>query len=182
MRQCGDCQLCCKLLPVRELDKAAGVRCEYQKFGKGCTVYRTRAMPACCGLWNCRWLVNDDCGELPRPDRAHYVLDIIPDYVTWVGEDGTRKHIQTAQVWCDPKYPDAWETDALLNWIERRAQDGIATTIRFNATDGIVVFAPPISSDGEWHKIHPRMHEKSHTLDDIANTLGPVTLTLGKRT
>jgi hypothetical protein len=35
-RQCGDCQLCCKLLPVPPLQKAAGVACRFQKFHKGC--------------------------------------------------------------------------------------------------------------------------------------------------
>jgi hypothetical protein len=34
-RQCGDCQLCCKLLPVPPLQKAAGVACRFQKFHKG---------------------------------------------------------------------------------------------------------------------------------------------------
>jgi hypothetical protein len=34
-RQCGDCQLCCKLLPVRTLGKAAGQRCKHQRHHKG---------------------------------------------------------------------------------------------------------------------------------------------------
>ena len=74
-RQCGDCQLCCKLLPVPPLEKKAGQRCQHQKFGKGCTVYHSRAgMPMECSIWNCRWLVNDDADELSRPDRVHYVI------------------------------------------------------------------------------------------------------------
>ena len=44
-RRCGDCQLCCKLLPVRELSKGASERCRHQRVGKGCTVYRQPGMP-----------------------------------------------------------------------------------------------------------------------------------------
>ena len=40
MRQCGDCQLCCKLLPVKSLAKLAGDRCSHQKHHKGCDVYK----------------------------------------------------------------------------------------------------------------------------------------------
>jgi len=98
-RQCGACTLCCKLLPVHDgvlingkrmqgnLDKPAGERCRYQRH-TGCTVYNTALMPACCKMWNCRWLGNDDTGDLSRPDRSHYVIDIMPDYVTVVDNAG----------------------------------------------------------------------------------------------
>src|SRR5262245_54343180 len=59
-RRCGDCTLCCKLLPVRELHKKGGERCQHQKAGKGCGVYNKPAMPPSCGLWSCRWLVQPD--------------------------------------------------------------------------------------------------------------------------
>ena len=46
-RTCGNRQLCCRLLPVRELAKGANVRCQHQKFGVGCAVYhRRRPFPA----------------------------------------------------------------------------------------------------------------------------------------
>lgn len=154
MRQCGDCQLCCRLLPVRPLDKKAGQRCRYQKFGKGCTVYRTKQMPPDCALWNCRWLVNDDAGELARPDRAHYVIDIMPDYVTLRdNETGEGQHIQVVQIWCDPKHPDAHRDPALRRWIERRAEQGIAAIIRFDNREALTIFAPPLTHDGQWHEI-----------------------------
>jgi hypothetical protein len=58
-RECGDCQLCCRLLQVPPLGKKAGQRCQYQKFGKGCAVYHTAKMPPECRLWNCRWISRD---------------------------------------------------------------------------------------------------------------------------
>src|SRR5262245_37028912 len=91
-RHCGECTLCCKLLPVHggplingirmpsDLDKPAGERCKYQRHGKGCTVYKSYKMPTCCRVWNCRWLVNDDTQDQSRPDRSHLVIDIVPDF------------------------------------------------------------------------------------------------------
>lgn len=66
-RICGDCQLCCKLMPVEEFDKPANCRCEHQRTGKGCAIYADR--PMSCALWNCRWLVDTECAGLPRPER-----------------------------------------------------------------------------------------------------------------
>lgn len=107
MRKCGDCQLCCKLLPVPPLKKGAGVVCQFQKFRKGCAVHHTARMPFECGVWNCRWLVNDDAAELSRPDRAHYVINLMPDFITITNGDGSKQNIQVDQIWVDPKYPDA---------------------------------------------------------------------------
>src|SRR2546423_255596 len=108
-RACGDCQLCCRLLPVKGiLNKPAGARCKHQKFGKGCMVYHRPGMPPECAIWNCRWLVNDDTADLPRPDRAHYVIDLIPDYVTLVNDEtGEKQNVEVVQVWIDPKHPAA---------------------------------------------------------------------------
>ena len=126
-RQCGDCQLCCKLLPVKTLAKGAGVRCGHQRAHKGCAVYRRPGMPAECALWVCRWLINDDAAVLRRPDRAHYVIDVVPDFVT-LQEDETGKvqHIQVVQVWVDPGFPDAHRDPALRAWLNRRGLHGVA--------------------------------------------------------
>ena len=61
-RNCGDCQLCCKLVPTKEINKPANTRCKHQKVGKGCGIYAQR--PFSCMVWNCRWLVNDDTADL----------------------------------------------------------------------------------------------------------------------
>jgi hypothetical protein len=175
-RQCGDCQLCCKLLPVPPLGKKANQRCKHQKFGKGCAVYHTREMPPECGLWNCRWLVNDDADELSRPDRSHYVIDLMPDFITIKqNDDGTTQNIQVVQVWVDPKHRDAHRDPALRRWLFRRAQDGIAALIRFDAREAIVVFAPPFDVNGQWHEIDSGMRSgPGHSLVEVEQALGPV--------
>jgi hypothetical protein len=173
MRECGDCQLCCKLLPVPPLGKPGGVRCKFQRHRKGCSVYHTPRMPPACGLWNCRWLVNNDCAELSRPDRAHYVLDIAPDYVTVRdGENGTPINIQVAQVWCDPDFPEAHRDPALRRWMFRRAQEGIATLVRFNSRDALTIFPPPFDNKGEWHEKRGGTAEREHSIADVEAALG----------
>jgi len=154
MRQCGDCQLCCRLLPVVPHDKKAGQKCEHQKFGKGCAIYLRARMPMECRMWNCRWLVNDDCADMPRPDRAHYVIDIMPDrLVLQDNATGVEHEIFVVQVWIDPKHPEVVHDKHLRAYMLRRAQaDGMATLIRFDSRQSLAVFPPPISSDGEWHE------------------------------
>jgi hypothetical protein len=173
-RQCGDCQKCCVLLPVPPLQKPAGQRCQFQKFHKGCAVYHTAKMPHDCGLWNCRWLVNDDADELSRPDRSHYVIDVMPDFVTLQDNaTGALQNIQVVQIWIDPKYPDAHRDPALRRWLFRRAQKGIAAIVRFNAKDALTLFAPPFDKDGEWHEITSGVSTgRTHTLNEVVQALG----------
>jgi len=172
-RQCGDCQLCCRLLPVRPLDKGANETCKFQKFHKGCTVHHTRAMPPECGLWNCRWLINDDAADLSRPDRAHLVIDLMPDFIRAVPNDGgPAQNVEVVQIWIDPKYPDAHRDPALRAWIFRRAQDGIAALIRFDARRALTLIAPPLHADGAWVEIEGQSREQTHSLAEIAKALG----------
>ncbi|HEV8466043.1 MAG TPA: hypothetical protein VGQ63_13705 [Pseudolabrys sp.] len=141
MRHCGGCTLCCKLLPVTDLDKVAGERCRHQRTGKGCAVYNiVGKMPPCCHFWNCRWLVNDDTADLSRPDRAHYVIDLLPDYVTVIdNETGEKTNVEVIQIWCDPKYPDAHRDPALRRYLERRAAEGKMALVRYNQKDAFTI-------------------------------------------
>lgn len=174
-RQCGDCQLCCKLLPVPPLAKKAGERCRYQRHHKGCAVHAklSRVSPSC-ALWNCRWLVNDDTADLRRPDRSHYVIDIMPDYVTLANNaTGERNPVQVVQIWVDPDYPDAHRDPALRAYLERRAKEGIAAIVRRNNNkSGLVIFAPELSVDCQWHEVESNFREEPHTLEQVAAALG----------
>jgi hypothetical protein len=174
-RQCGDCQLCCKLVPVPPLRKRAGQKCQHQKFGKGCALYHSATMPIECRMWNCRWLVNDDTDDLSRPDRSHYVIDVMPDFITWRNDQtGETQNVQVAQIWVDPKHPEAHRDPALRRWMVRRAEEGIAALIRFNEREAFVIFAPPFDVNGQWHEIKSGMSTgPTHTLTEIVQALGP---------
>jgi hypothetical protein len=137
------------LLPVPPLGKKAGQKCEHQKFGKGCTVYHTRAMPPECGLWNCRWLVNDDTDDLSRPDRSHYVIDIMPDHITLQDNETGQCHVrQVVQIWIDPRYPDAHRDPALRAYLLRRGEDGIAALVRYDNRRAVTLIPPNMIGEG----------------------------------
>jgi len=151
-RHCGACTLCCKLLPVRELEKDANTRCRHQSH-KGCRVYRTPAMPASCHLWSCRWLVADDTEDMLRPDRAGYVIDIMPDLLRLENnETGEVQEIEVVQVWVEPG-ADPLHDKRLRRYAERQAKRGAALLLRRGWGPATVVFAPALASDGEWHVI-----------------------------
>lgn len=178
MRQCGDCTLCCKLLAVPPLGKLAGQRCKYQRH-TGCKVYRTHTMPPECSIWNCRWLVNDDTADLSRPDRSHYVIDIMPDFITASNNDtGEQFKIQVVQVWVDPRYPEAHRDPALRAYLERRAHEGIAALIRYDASNAFPLFAPPMTG-GLWVEERQRgvSEGRSHSFAEIQRALGPAKIT-----
>ncbi|MEJ6847523.1 hypothetical protein V3589_15045 [Sinorhizobium fredii] len=156
-RKCGDCSLCCKLLPVRELDKRGGSRCRFQRHGKGCTVYHRadKGFPLSCGLWSCVWLSDpEDAGAMKRPDHARYVVDPMPDFIMIQPDDSSEKiRINVVQVWLDPAYPEAHRDPGLRAYLDMRGKrDGFAALIRLNETDAWVLLPPSMTPDRQWHE------------------------------
>jgi hypothetical protein len=165
-RECGQCQLCCTLLPTREVPSLAGERCRHQRFRKGCAIYAKRPLP--CRFWSCRWLIADDTADLPRPDRAGYVIDIMPDFITLQDHaSGTSRRMEVVQVWVDPRRPDAHRDPALRAYLERRAAEGKAALIRFDSERGMVLFAPSLNSTGQWLEHHSSMRETEHSAREV---------------
>lgn len=173
-RTCGECTLCCKLMPVPELkDKVAGERCPHQRAHKGCSIYPKR--PLSCKVWSCAWLSWEDAGNLSRPDRAHYVIDIMPDFVTVRDDfspDRTEHKIPVIQVWLDPKYPDAHRDPALRALInERSKKDGCAAIIRIGSEEAFVIFPPVLAQDGQWHEQRSGMKVDQHSFAEIMSAI-----------
>jgi hypothetical protein len=164
-RTCGDCTLCCKLVPVHDgviingkqsvgfLDKPAGQRCPHQSHSKGCKLYHSRKMPVCCRQWSCRWLTGNDTADLSRPDRSHLVIDLLPDFITLRNNETGEDHaVEVVQVWCDPKFPDAHRDPQFRAYVERQAAEGKMTLVRFNSHDAVTLVAPVLAADGQWHE------------------------------
>lgn len=168
-RKCGNCTLCCKLLPQAELQKDAGQRCQHQRH-TGCRIYPKR--PPSCRLWSCMWLVGDGTEAMSRPDASHYVVDVLPDYVTAVSESGQRENIGVLQVWVDPRHPDAHRDPALRAFLDRYgAEKGMAAIIRYGSSEGFTLF-PPSLTGGRWIEHRGGIAEHEHSADEKLKVLG----------
>lgn len=173
-RVCGDCTLCCTLLPVEPLKKKAGERCINQR-GLGCKIHDKEGFPTECRLWNCRWLVDRTTTKLLRPDISHYVIDIVPDFVR-AADDRTPGHevkVPVIQVWIDPRYPDAHMDPNLREWL-RQHEPECLMLVRYNDVEAKCMIPPHMSDTGDWEEIGgPRMRSeaRTHTGEEIAAVL-----------
>jgi hypothetical protein len=169
-RHCGDCQLCCRLLPTKEIGKRANTKCAHQ-CRKGCAIYSKR--PISCRAWSCQWLLGFDVGQ--RPDRSHLVIDPVPDYVDVVDNaTGARKPLAVVQVWIDPAYPDAHRDPAFRRWLDQRRSPAL---IRYGSEQGFVLAPPSANANGVWYE-SPRKpfelaeHSLWQTLEEVGDQLG----------
>jgi hypothetical protein len=167
-RRCGDCQLCCRLLPTDEIAKPALERCPHQKHGVGCAIYAKR--PMSCQLWSCRWLVDDSTRDLPRPDRSHYVIDLIPDFITMTEEDGSSPvHIEVVQVWVDPAHRLAHRAPSFRRWLDQLGKPAI---IRYSNRDGFVLIPASMTGGKGFIEKESKPGGREHTLEEKAAALG----------
>jgi hypothetical protein len=166
-RECGDCQLCCKLLPTSEINKPANTRCPHQSNACGCKIYPRR--PMSCALWNCRWLVDDDTGDLPRPDRAHYVIDMMPDFVVATAPGHEPVNVGVIQVWVDPAHRDAHRAPAFRRFLERQ---GVPAVIRYGSREGFTLIPPSMTGGRGWIEHHSESMRRETTLAEKAAALG----------
>lgn len=171
-RKCGECTMCCSLLPVVSLSKGAGERCKHQR-GLGCNIHHKEGFPGECGLWNCRWLVDDTTGALQRPDRSHYVIDIVPDFITAKANDGREQQAAVIQVWVDPRFPDAHRDPAFRQWLTAN-EPRCAAIIRFNERDAVILIPPHMSSTGDWEEVggdRSIIENRTHSGEETAGVL-----------
>jgi hypothetical protein len=152
------------------VDNDAGERCQHQRHGKGCAIYARR--PNACRLWNCAWLGGDFEGR--RPDHAHYVVDILPDYVTQRDPDtGRETHCPVVQVWVDPMHPDAHRDPALRAYLQRRGErEGMVAIIRYNSRDGFVLVPPSMSQGRGWLEKGGEIVDRGYDFADVAHKVG----------
>ena len=161
-RRCGDCQLCCKLIPVEEFGKRANERCRHQRAGKGCAIYAQR--PFSCALWNCRWLVDSDALDLPRPDRAHYRFRH-PDRRRERPADQHSRHPSLGR----SRLSESHRAPSFRAWLDRQSRCAL---IRYGSSDGLLL-APPSITGGSWRELQSNATPRSpHSLDEIATVMG----------
>lgn len=152
-RQCGECTLCCRLVPVRELDKPANTPCKHQR-RTGCRIHHQprKGFPRSCELWSCAWLVGEP--DILRPDHAGWVVDCMPDLVRLRRNDDHAiiDEVTMLQVWVRPGV-DPIEDPRLRRLAEKYAAIGQGTLLRWGTERAVAIFPPQLSSDGQWHVI-----------------------------
>jgi hypothetical protein len=111
-RQCGDCSMCCKVLPIEdeELSKPAHQWCQHARPGSGCAIYETR--PAPCRAFACCWLYLEDMGPHWKPTKCKMVVRHKRDH-----QSGGRVYI----VHLDRNYPDAWRRSPYYEELKARS-------------------------------------------------------------
>jgi len=96
--------MCCKVIRIDELEKAAGVWCRHAAPGHGCRIYADRPTP--CQVFQCLWLQQSDLPEALRPERTKVVL-----------ASSDTKLIAH----CDPAEPTAWRREPMYSFLKRQA-------------------------------------------------------------
>ena len=110
---------------------------------------------------------------MPRPDRCHYVIDVIDDYIEMVHDDGKRERLGVIQVWVDPGFRDAYKAPELREYMLRMATEHrMATIIRYSSREALTIFPPPLCTDGQWHErrdgtIVDRTAEDRQVMEDL---------------
>jgi hypothetical protein len=88
-----------------------------------------------------------------RPDRAGYVVDIMPDTIVVQTDEGNRE-MTAVQIWADPKRPHSYRDPALMEWLAAKwASAEVLGLVRFD-TRRAVVLLPPALTGGDWVEMH----------------------------
>lgn len=125
-RECGTCNLCCKVMGILELEKPKGVWCSHAVPGCGCAIYPDR--PNSCREFSCLWLLDRSLGEEWKPEKSKLV--IVPEG-------------KATKVFVDGATPDAWKREpyysALLDFMQRGVLEGHLLFINVGSGNGLLL-------------------------------------------
>ena len=73
---CGDCNVCCKVFNVEEVDSPKGIDCQHCT-EKGCGIHEER--PQVCRDFKCGYFISAEAGkpwpEIQRPDKCGVIIN-----------------------------------------------------------------------------------------------------------
>src|SRR5579863_8285525 len=111
---CGSCNLCCKLLEIRDIQKPARIWCWHALRPHGGCAVHNLGKPEVCASWQCLWLNSqsrvDPNDKMPwelRPNNSYVVFG------PWDQEDETKLFVHV-----DPEHPQAWQSLAVQHQLE----------------------------------------------------------------
>jgi hypothetical protein len=103
-RTCGDCSLCCKLLPIHAFEKPPGKWCSHCAPGRGgCSIHENK--PQECNDFYCGWLLDEGLGPDWRPNKCRMVLF-------------TEGHRHQLSLYVDPVDPAAWRRKPFIEQLK----------------------------------------------------------------
>jgi hypothetical protein len=99
-RHCDECQACCEVLGIKEIEKPPQERCQHQ-CSTGCGIYQIR--PQSCRDYKCMWLQGAILDDDFRPDKCGVIFEVVPtsmfphcilarEYKTGALEDPKNEH------------------------------------------------------------------------------------------
>ena len=96
----------------------------------------------------------------------------MPDFVTLRDDEtGALEHIQVVQIRVDPRFPDAHRDPALRAYLERRAKERIIGLVRWSNEEGMVLFPPELSSNGQWNEKASGMRTDTHSPEQLLRAM-----------
>ena len=93
---CDGCTLCCLVLPVPSLGKAAGEWCKDCDRGVGCRVWEKRA--AICSGFFCAYAQVPKASVNLRPDKCHVIFERLNGMMVGTMEPGHSSAIESGPV------------------------------------------------------------------------------------
>lgn len=133
-KSCGECSLCCMVMPVSQIGKSAGVWCRHaDQNGGGCAIHETR--PDICRVFHCHWMTNPELSVEWKPDQCGFVLFHRADGNMWLS--------------VDPNRPDAWRAprfyQPLKNFATKLLREKAMLTVHVG--DRCIVVLPDSDAD-----------------------------------
>lgn len=123
---CEECDLCCRLIAVPEIDKPRDFACRHlvtsSKGGGCCGLYPDQ--PESCKLFYCGFRASQYLPEYQRmpasmrPDRCGVVIGPIDE------KDPKKLYLNV-----DPARPNSWQNPEVLEYIKKYIRNGIEVTL-----------------------------------------------------
>tara|TARA_R110000772_G_scaffold47449_4_gene108523 strand:+ start:65 stop:514 length:450 start_codon:yes stop_codon:yes gene_type:complete len=122
-RECGECTLCCLILPIIDTQSPPNTLCKHCTLSKGCGIYDTR--PNNCRNYNCEWILSDDIPMDLKPNKSHMIFEKITHTIQLANLEHT--HL------------DAWKEQNVLDYIQELNDKGISVIISsFTNTEKVI--------------------------------------------
>lgn len=153
-RECSDCDVCCNILEVRELNKKSFCNCVHRADHGGCGVYETR--PSICRDWSCAYILDlIPGGEEIKPNN----LGLMFYPVDAKNNDLGMSMLMGQEVWPDALYSS--DAQAVISYLSKR----IFTMIRHYKSEEFTYVGPPNKLE-EFNRRHSE-YMKNHGLGEV---------------